>query len=57
MSDTLAEVAVAIMRHCNEAPGCPFCGADGFEHDEHEPGALCARLQAELDALDIPVGG
>lgn len=50
LSTALREIAGDIMRHCNEAPECPFCGADGFSEngDEHDPEELCARLDAAL---------
>lgn len=42
----LKAVAVRIMQHCNEMPECPFCGIDD---GEHEPGELCAELDAALN--------
>lgn len=50
-AEQLEDLAERIMRHCNEASECPFCGIDD---GEHEPNRLCSELDAALGAPPEP---
>jgi hypothetical protein len=42
----LEDMATLVVRHCNEAAECPFCGNDDGEHSE---AALCWTLDRVLN--------
>jgi hypothetical protein len=48
------DLSTNIMRHCNEAAECPFCGIDD---GEHEPGYFCHQLDELLNGVSGEAGG